>query len=127
MYSLIKRSFAKTQLFLLFQVLHEDTDIATMALIMSQVPIPFDISSNKDLLRLAEEVKTTKTPRALTKDDETVAVLVPVEKAGKPASIQEALALAGAWSDLPSEHMEEELDRIRHESKPTPPFHPDFS
>jgi hypothetical protein len=48
---------------------------------MSNIPIPIDIksiSSNKDLLRLAEEVKETKTPRVLIKDDETLAVLMPV-------------------------------------------------
>ena len=33
-----------------------------------------------------------------------------------------ALKLAGAWSDLSWEEMEEALDRIRHDSKPTPPI-----
>ncbi len=33
-----------------------------------------------------------------------------------------ALKLAGAWSDLSWEEMEESLDRIRHDSKPTPPI-----
>ena len=37
-------------------------------------------------------------------------------------AIEKVLALAGAWKDLPSEHMEEDLDRIRHSSKPTPPL-----
>ncbi len=32
---------------------------------------------------------------------------------------QTALHLAGAWSDLDWDEMERELDRIRHESKPT--------
>lgn len=44
------------------------------------------------------------------------------KKAKARTSVKEALALAGAWADLPSEHLEEELDRIRHESKPTPPI-----
>lgn len=35
---------------------------------------------------------------------------------------KKALKLAGAWSDLNWEEMEQELDRIRHESKPTPPI-----
>jgi hypothetical protein len=39
-----------------------------------------------------------------------------------PASIQRALDLAGAWSDLDWDEMEEALDRIRHESIPTPPI-----
>ena len=37
-------------------------------------------------------------------------------------STQVALRLAGAWSDLNWEEMEQALDRIRHESKPTPPI-----
>lgn len=36
-------------------------------------------------------------------------------------SIQRALDLAGAWSDLDFDEMIDSLDRIRHESKPTPP------
>ena len=34
----------------------------------------------------------------------------------------EALNAIGAWSDLDWEAMEEALDRIRHESLPTPPI-----
>ena len=34
----------------------------------------------------------------------------------------DALALAGAWRDLDWDEMVEALDRIRHESTPTPPL-----
>jgi hypothetical protein len=34
----------------------------------------------------------------------------------------ETLALAGSWKALDFDEMLEQLDRIRHESKPTPPF-----
>ena len=37
-------------------------------------------------------------------------------------AIQRALGLAGAWSDLDWEEAEAELDRIRHQSRPTPPI-----
>ncbi len=37
-------------------------------------------------------------------------------------TIQEVLGLAGAWSDLHWDLVEEELRRIRHESHPTPPI-----
>jgi len=37
-------------------------------------------------------------------------------------AIQQALSLAGAWSDLDWEEAEAELDRIRHQSQPTPPI-----
>ena len=35
-------------------------------------------------------------------------------------AVQDALSLAGAWSDLDWDEMVEALDRIRHESRPTP-------
>ena len=79
-----------------------------------------------DLVRIAEEVEATNKPRVLKRDNTPIAVLMPVKK--KPSSqakskaIKETLALAGAWADLPSDQMEEELDRIRHSSKPTPPL-----
>lgn len=37
-------------------------------------------------------------------------------------AIQKVLSLAGAWSDLDWEEAEAELDRIRHQSRPTPPI-----
>ncbi len=37
-------------------------------------------------------------------------------------TVQDALNLAGAWSDLDWNEMVEALDRIRHESRPTPPI-----
>lgn len=35
---------------------------------------------------------------------------------------QAALSVIGAWSDLDWEEMREALDRIRHETPPTPPI-----
>ncbi len=37
-------------------------------------------------------------------------------------AIQQALNLAGAWSQLDGEDMLNALDRMRHESQPTPPI-----
>jgi hypothetical protein len=37
-------------------------------------------------------------------------------------SVQQALALIGAWKDIDSPDALDILDRIRHESKPTPPI-----
>lgn len=39
-----------------------------------------------------------------------------------PPSVQDALDLAGAWSDLDWDETMDALDRIRHESRPTPPI-----
>jgi hypothetical protein len=36
--------------------------------------------------------------------------------------VQDAVSLAGAWSHLDWDDMVDALDRIRHESKPTPPI-----
>lgn len=35
---------------------------------------------------------------------------------------QDAIRLAGAWSDLDWEELEQELNRIRHETPPSPPL-----
>ena len=37
-------------------------------------------------------------------------------------AIQQAVNLAGCWRDLDWDEMEAALDRIRHESPPTPPI-----
>lgn len=44
------------------------------------------------------------------------------EAAVADEATEDALALAGVWSDLDWEEMAEALDRIRHESEPTPPI-----
>ncbi len=89
-------------------------------------PLPIDITNMPDLVRLAEEVEATNKPRVLKRDNTPLAILTPVNKKqtdlAKSKAMKEALALAGAWKDLPSDKMEEELDRIRHASKPTPPL-----
>ena len=41
-----------------------------------------------------------------------------------PESVRIALSLAGAWSDLDWDETVDALDRIRHESQPTPPIEP---
>jgi len=88
---------------------------------MSRTLTPLDISTMSDLVQIVEEVAATKTPRELKRDNKIVAVLMPSDTKRK-TSIQDALALAGAWKAIPSDDMEERLYRIRHESKPTPPF-----
>ncbi|MBM2812301.1 MAG: hypothetical protein HW416_3060 [Chloroflexi bacterium] len=45
-----------------------------------------------------------------------------LEKSSGKSGVERALALAGAWSDLDADEMLDALDRIRHESKPTPPI-----
>ena len=86
---------------------------------------PIDISTIPELARIVEEVTATKKPRELKRDNTIVAVLTPVEREKKPEkqkAIAETLALAGAWKELDFDDMLEQLNKIRHESKPTPPL-----
>ena len=65
-------------------------------------------------------------PMELDGEEVTCYFVDDAEDAGAPsdASLERALSLAGAWSDLDWNEMARELDRIRHESKPTPPIEP---
>lgn len=44
------------------------------------------------------------------------------DTAAADSSLDAALSVIGAWSDLHWDEMEAALDRIRHESQPTPPI-----
>jgi uncharacterized protein (DUF433 family) len=44
----------------------------------------------------------------------------------KKPTIEEVLSLAGAWGERDWNEVEQELDRIRHESTPTPPIELDL-
>ena len=82
---------------------------------MSSVPIPFDISrigSTKDLVRLVEDVKKTRTPRALTKDDETLAVLVPAGEEDTFTKLSENKA-----EEIPNEYFRKTLQKARENRK----------
>ena len=48
---------------------------------MSNYPMPIDISSKPDLIRLVEEIKNSNQPRILKQDDEPVAMLMPMKTA----------------------------------------------
>lgn len=66
---------------------------------------PIDISNDSELLKLAEEVHTTHEPRILLRDDEDLAVLMPVtpkrKHKGKTEKDLEAFrSTAGGWKDV---------------------------
>lgn len=65
------------------------------------VAIPL-IENGREVMRLAMETET--------------------EPASLSGSVQDALNLAGVWSDLDWDETVEALERIRHESQPTPPI-----
>ncbi len=98
---------------------------------MAAHPTPIDISTINtipDLLRLVEEVKTMKQPRILKRDNETVAMLMPVGTTIKPkkkraptkADYDASLAAIGSWRDLDPDALIAHVYRAREEgSRPT--------
>jgi hypothetical protein len=94
---------------------------------MTHAVIPIDISHNPDLLRLAEEVAATKTPRKLTRDNKTVAILMPVGSAVTPKKMREKAAdytafraAFGSWKDVDTDTLLKNTyeDRRRTNSRP---------
>lgn len=82
---------------------------------------PIDISNFPDLLRIAEEVQTTKTARILKRDHEPIALLTPVATAAKPRKKREKTkadyeafrAAAGGWSDMDVEKFKSDISASR--------------
>jgi hypothetical protein len=78
-------------------------------------------------------------PRSLTARADQPLIAIPVDEDGREmvryfideeaadealgdTGVQQALSLAGAWKDIDTPDALDILDRIRHESKPTPPI-----
>lgn len=79
-------------------------------------PISIVVSDDRPLLGVIEFESGHEMTRYFTDDSPSRG-----EPAAPGADIEAALAAIGAWSDLDWDEMESALDRIRHESKPTPP------
>jgi len=75
----------------------------------------FTIASNQPLIGIPFQVHGKVIIRYFSEEEQA-------DKAVSEDVTQKALSLAGAWSDLEWQDMERELDRIRHESKPTLPI-----
>ena len=73
------------------------------------------VQSNQPLIGIPFEENGQEVVRYFTKEEEA-------DRAVSDKDVQHAISLAGAWSDLDWDKMVEALDRIRHESKPTPPI-----
>ena len=71
-------------------------------------PTSIDISNMPELVRIAEEVNVTKTPRELKRDNKPIALITPIDqtkpqrkKRGKTRADYEAFkAAAGGWKGL---------------------------
>jgi hypothetical protein len=80
-------------------------------------------SGNTAILRVRRDQPLIAIP--LIEDGEEVTYYFVDEQTADEFMVQrgtDARSLAGAWSDLDWEETIEALDRIRHESKPTPPI-----
>lgn len=78
-------------------------------------PSEFVVQDNQPLIGITAQSNGREVVRFFTDEAEADAA-VPQD------ATQDALNLAGAWSDLEWEEMQEALDKIRHESTPTPPL-----
>lgn len=95
---------------------------------MAQEREGIDISHNPEMLRLAEEVRRSKTPRVLRADDEDVAVVMPVAehpkrkatRAKTDADYQAFLDSAGTWSDVDIDEFKRYI-RERRDAGDRPP------
>jgi hypothetical protein len=82
---------------------------------MNEHPASFVVRNDQPLIGVIVRENNHEVTRYFT--DEQAA-----DAAVAPAATQEALGAIGAWSDLDWDEMEQALDRIRHESNPTPPI-----
>jgi hypothetical protein len=91
-------------------------------------PTPIDISANPELLRIAEEVAATKTPRELKRDNQTVAVIMPATtkqarrktRVKTKADYEAFRSAAGGWKDVDTDKLLADIyaDRKRSNSRP---------
>ena len=96
------------------------------------------VSKERGCARKMAERKRQPRPSLLVQDNQPL-IGIPFEEQGQEVvryfageedadravadqEVQDALSLAGAWSHLDWDDMVDALDRIRHESKPTPPI-----
>jgi hypothetical protein len=73
------------------------------------------VQGNQPLIGIPFEEKGKEVVRYFAGEDEA-------DQAVADQDVQDAISLAGAWSHLDWDEMRDALDRIRHESKPTPPI-----
>ncbi len=91
---------------------------------------PIDVSASPELLRLAEEVRSTGRPRVLRRDGEALAMIVPLPPRGARGLKQRALSArdvaifrsaAGTWSDVDVERFLAEVYAARDVPDERPP------
>ncbi|MDO8691445.1 MAG: hypothetical protein Q7R39_15800 [Dehalococcoidia bacterium] len=72
-----------------------------------------DVSGVPELLTIAEEVRNTRDPRLLRRDNEDLAIVMPVKPASKPrtrrvktkADYESFRSAAGGWKDVDTDRL----------------------
>lgn len=77
-------------------------------------PHSLSVRGDRPLLGVIVQEGDEEVVRYFTDEQDT-------NRAARQRRIEKALSLAGAWADLDWEEALDSLDRIRHESRPTPP------
>lgn len=91
-------------------------------------PTPIDITDMPDVVRIAEEVEATKTPRELVRENKPVALITPVTEANKPrkqkaktkADYEAFLSAAGSWKDVDTDRLIKDIYEQRRRSNKPP-------
>jgi hypothetical protein len=94
----------------------------------ANVPRRVPLEPDTDLRKIVEDVHADRIPRLIERDGEALAVISPPEPLERGRDLLKSrrnrdaiMALAGAWSDIDSDKMIEDIYRWRHESPPSPP------
>jgi hypothetical protein len=90
-------------------------------------PTPIDITNMPDLVKIAEEVEATKTPRELRRENKTVAVIMPARSArarkqrGNTKEDYDAFFAAfGSWQDVDTDTLNQNIAEQRKRSNRPP-------
>lgn len=96
---------------------------------MAEQRTPIDITNMPDLVGIVEEVQRTKRPRVLRREEQDVAVVVPLpsdmDTAGNPsaAAVAAALAAGGSWEGLvDAAALKAQLHAARGSHRTSPPL-----
>lgn len=89
---------------------------------------PIDVSDVPELLRLAEEVQRSKEPRVLRRDNEDLALVVPLmptttRRRGRvptEADLEAFRSAAGSWADVDTDKLIEDIYETRRRSNRPP-------
>jgi hypothetical protein len=85
---------------------------------------PIDVSKLPELLRIAEEVGSTREPRILRRGKEDLAVVIPIARQARPsqrkrnaADIEAFKSAAGSWSDVDTDNLVKGIYESRRSSR----------